>query len=330
MLARVADDLYWMARYVERGIAVSRLIEVTRHLELDVGVEESDFWGPLVGAVDLSAEDVSFYLLSDRLNPDSLVSCVRHARDLARGVRESISSEMWEELNTLNLSFAVPTRQRQAQGDSVSFQRQVRTRLLHFQGLAGSTLAHDEPWQFLNLGTYLERADGVVRLVRRQAHLLVPRDVDETTDADMVRWLAMLRSCGAAEGYSRFYSLRVEPARLVEFLLLNPVFPQSVRFALAAAEEALCAVAGLRSAVKNDPGPAVRTLGRVRAEVEHAAVDEIFERGLEEFLSGVQGAIAQVSDEIVATYLRDEPQPSRLVGVARAAMLMAAQQQQQQ
>lgn len=330
MLARVADDLYWMARYVERGIAVSRLIDVTRHLELDVGVEERDFWGPLVGAVDLSAEDVSFYLLSDRLNPDSLVSCVRHARELARGIRESISSEMWEELNTLQQSLAVPGKQRQAQGDSLSFQRLVRQRLQYFQGLAGSTLAHDEPWHFLSLGTFLERADGVVRLLRRQAHLLAPRDEVDASDADMVRWLAVLRSCGSAEAYARFYSLRVEPARIVEFLLLNPVFPQSVRFALGAAEDALGAVAALRSAAANDPGPGVRTLGRVRADVEHTAIDEVFEMGLEEFLSGVQGSIAQVSDEIVATYLRDEPQHSRLVGVARAAMLMAAQQQQQQ
>jgi uncharacterized alpha-E superfamily protein len=329
MLCRVADDLYWMARYVERGVAVSRLIDVTRHLELDVGLEERDFWGPLVGAIDLSAEDVSFFLLSDQLNPDSLVSCVRQARELARGIRESISSEMWEELNTLQQSLATPNKQRQAQGAGASFQGLIRQRLLYFQGLAGSTLAHDEPWDFLSLGTYLERADGVVRLLRRQAHLLAPRDDQEPSDADMVRWLAVLRSCGSAEGYARFYSLRVEPARIVEFLLLNPVFPQSVRFALAAAEAALSSVAALRSAAANDPGPAVRTLGRVRADVEHAAIDEIFEMGLEEFLSGVQGSIAQVSDEIIATYLRDEPQPNRLVGVARAAALMAAQQQQQ-
>jgi uncharacterized alpha-E superfamily protein len=328
MLCRVADDLYWTARYVERGIAVSRLIDVTRHLELDVGTEESDFWGPLVGAIGLSAEDVSFFLLSDEKNPDSLISCVRLARELARGIRESISSEMWEELNTLYQSLALPGAQRRAQGDSLSFQRLVRERLQHFQGLAGSTLAHDEPWHFLTLGTYLERADGVVRLLSRQAHLLAPREEEETTDADMVRWLAVLRSCGSAEAYARFYSLRVEPIRIVEFLLLNPVFPQSVRFALGAADDALSAVAALRTAAANEPGPGVRTLGRVRGEVEHAAIDEVFEAGLEEFLLDVQRSIAQVSDEITATYLRDEPQPSRLVGVARAAMLMAAQQQQ--
>jgi uncharacterized alpha-E superfamily protein len=144
----------------------------------------------------------------------------------------------------------------------------------------------------------------------------------------LVRWLAVLRSCGSAEAYARFYSLRVEPIRIVEFLLLNPVFPQSVRFALGEADDALSAVAAPRSAAGNEPGPAVRTLGRVRGEVEHAAIDEVFEAGLEDFLLDVQRSIAQVSDEITATYLRDEPQPSRLVGVARAAMLMAAQQQQ--
>lgn len=328
MLCRVADDLYWTARYIERGIAVSRLIDVTRHLELDAGAAESDFWAPLVGAIDLSGEDVRFYLLSDEKNPDSLVSCVRHARELARGIRESISSEMWEELNTLFQSLALPSAERRAQGESASFQRLVRERLQYVQGLAGSTLAHDEPWHFLSLGTSLERADGVVRVLARQAHLLTPRDADEATDVDLVRWLAVLRSCGSAEAYARFYSLRVEPARIVEFLLLNPVFPQSVRFALAAAADALGAVAALRSAASNDPGPAVRTLGRVRADVENTAIDEVFERGLEEFLMGVQRSIAQVSDEIAATYLRDEPQRGRLAGVARAVLLMAEQQQQ--
>src|SRR4051812_28613842 len=95
----------------------------TRLLGFDVGPERGDFWVPLVGAIGLGAEAVSFFLLSDEKNPDSLVSCVRHARELVRGIRESISSEMWEELNTLYQSLARPGSQRRAQGDSLSFQR---------------------------------------------------------------------------------------------------------------------------------------------------------------------------------------------------------------
>ena len=328
MLSRVADDLYWVGRYVERGIAMSRLVDVTRHLELDAGTE--DFWAPLVGAIDLAGDDVRFYLTSDGMNPDSLVSCVRSARGLARGIRESISSEMWEELNTLHGSLATPTTARAVRGEAVSFARMVRERLQTFQGLAESTLARDEPWQFLELGKFVERADDVARVLNRQAHLLAAGDGgSDPTGADIVRWLAVLRSCGSAEAYARYYSLRVEPLRLIEFLLLNPIFPQSVRFSLASACAALDALADLRVAAGNDAGPAVRTLGRARAQIELTAIDEVVERGLEPFLTDLQLLIAQASDELSATYLRDEPVPGRLVGVARASMLMAAQQQQQ-
>lgn len=330
MLSRVADDLYWLGRYVERGIAVSRLVDVTRHLELDAGTE--DFWAPLVGAIDLAGDDVRFYLTSDTMNPDSLVSCVHLARTLARGIREAISSEMWEELNTLHGSLATPTTtSRQVRGEAVSFARLVRERLQSFQGLTESTLARDEPWHFLELGKYVERADDVARVLNRQSHLLAAGiRATDPTGPDVVRWLAVLRTCGSAEAYARYYSLRVEPARLLEFLLLNPIFPQSVRFSLASACAALDAVASLRSAAGNEAGPAVRTLGWARAQVELTAIDEVFERGLEAFLTNIQLLIAQASDELSATYLRDQPVPGRLVGVERATMLMAAQQQQQQ
>ena len=149
------------------------------------------------------------------------------------------------------------------------------------------------------------------------------------SDTDLVKWLAVLRSAGSAEAYARFYALRIEPARIVEFLLLNATFPQSVRFSLTRASESLSAISALREAAGNDPGPAPRTLGRVQALVEYGAVDQIFESGFDEFLSTVQSAIAEVSDEVAATYLQDRPQAGRLVGVARAAVLMAAQQQQQ-
>jgi len=170
----------------------------------------------------------------------------------------------------------------------------------------------------------------VSRVLNRQSHLLAAgSQTKDPTGPDVVRWLAVLRTCGSAEAYARYYSLRVEPARLVEFLLLNPIFPQSVRFSLTGACLSLDAIAALRSASGNEPGPAVRTLGRARAQVELTAIDEVFERGLEGFLSDLQQLIAQASEELSATYLRDEPVPGRLVGVARASMIMAAQQQQQ-
>lgn len=323
MLCRVADDLFWMSRYVERAIGVSRLIDVTRHLELDAG--DIDFWTPLVPPGITVTGDVRFWLTSDDGNPDSLVCCVRRARELARGVRESISSEMWEELNQLHASLTRPTATREVRGDSGGFHRLVRERLQHVQGLADATLAHDEPWHFIEIAMYLERAHAVTMLLRRQGHLLTNV---EGTDTDLVKWLAVLRSAGCAEGYARYYALRVEPARIIEFLLLNPVFPQSVRFSLTRASESIGVIAALREGAGNDPGQAVRTSGRLRALVEHGAVDEILEQGFDEFLGTVQAALAAVSDQLTATYLRDQPHSSRLGGVARAAVLMAEQQQQ--
>src|SRR5262249_21846932 len=304
MLCRVAEDIFWMSRYVERAIAVGRLIDVTWHLELDLGEPDSQssaFWLPLLGPVaardtEASPQDVRNYLAFDVENPDSLVSCIRHARTAARGVRESISSEMWEQLNTLYLSLVDSEYMPQAEDELYAFYRRVREGAQFVQGLADNTLAHDEPWEFINLGKYLERAYNVARVLNLQAHLLhLPLDRAPGGD-DTVRWLAMLRSCGCAEAYAHYYSVRVEPARVVEFLLLNPVFPQSVRFSLGAAWNSLRQVAGRGADGHGAESPAVRAMGLLRAKLEHAAVDEVLEEGLEAYLQDVQARIVHVSE----------------------------------
>ena len=338
MLCRVAEDMFWASRYVERAIAVGRLIDVTWHFELDAGDadEDVDLWGPLLGPADEGRlvpspggqrpepHQVRHYLAFDADNPNSLVSCVRRAREAARRVRESISSEMWEQLNTLYLSLVDPDLSTRAEEDPHGFYKRVREGAQFFQGLADSTLAHDEVWHFTCLGKYLERADNVARVLSLQAHLLL---LGEDGD-DPVRWLAVLRSCGAAEAYARYYSLRIEPARVVEFLLLNSIFPQSVRFSLRAAWEALKGISGPELHANESFSPAVRALGLLSAQLDYAAVDEVLEEGLEPYLTSVQHRIGVVSERVTRGYLRDEPQPGRLVAVARAAMIMAAQQQQ--
>ncbi len=339
MLCRVADDVFWMSRYVERAISVGRLIDVTWHLELDAGdfgVDNADFWEPLVGPArhgegptqdsHVLPSDVRHYLSLDLGHPGSLVSCVRSARAAAQRVRESISSEMWEQVNSMYLWLVTPQLAREVEEDPHAFYRQVREGAQFFQGLADSTLAHDEPWNFVCLGTYLERASNVVRFLDLQAHLL---SVESTPSAEgVVRWLTVLRSCGAAEAYARYYSLRVEPARVLEFLLLNPVFPQSVRFSLDAARRSLVEIADAAGLAPSSLS--LRTMGRLCSRLETTAIDEVLEEGLENFLHDVLKRIADVADQVTRTYLRDEAPPSRVGGAARAALIMAAQQQQQQ
>ena len=335
LLCRVAENMFWLNRYVERAIATIRVVDVTAHLELDAGdldERQVDFWTPLLGppsevspaqgdSLDPGPDDVRYFLAFDRDNPGSLVSCVRSARGAARVVRESISSEMWEQINTTFLMLADADQARDLEEDLHAFSKRVRDSLLLIQGLADATVAHDEAWQFLSLGKYLERADNVARLLRLQTHLLLnaaPKSGDDT-----VRWLAVLRSAGSAEAYARYYSLRVEPTRVLEFLLLNPTFPQSVRYSLGAAWSALESIA---QQTFEGSGPPVRALGLLRARLEHASVDEVMEFGLREFLNGIQDDIARVSDRLAGAFFHYAPQENRHIAVARAAQIMASQQ----
>jgi uncharacterized alpha-E superfamily protein len=338
LLCRVAENMFWLNRYVERAIATIRVVDVTAHLQLDSGEPDTDgvdFWTPLLGpsldgvpedeadAAQPLPQDVRYYLAFDPDNPSSLVSCVRQARSAAREVRESISSEMWEQINTSYLMLGEPERVHDLEEDLHTFYRRVSDSLLLIQGLADATVAHDEAWQFLSLGKYLERADNVSRLLRLHCHLLTGGSAMAHGD-DTVRWLAALRSAGSAEAYSRFYSLRVEPTRVLEFLLLNPLFPQSVRFSLGAAWDALESISRATDA---GSGPAARLLGMLRARLEHASVDEVLEFGLEDFLTSIQDDIAQVSSRLTRAFFRYSPQPGRDRSIARAAQIMAAQQQ---
>jgi uncharacterized alpha-E superfamily protein len=193
-----------------------------------------------------------------------------------------------------------------------------------FQGLVDSTMMRGEDWNFARMGMYLERADNAARALLLLGHLL--EGAHDGHGDETVRWLAVLRSCGSAEAYSRYYSLRVEPARVVEFVLLNPVFPQSVRFSLSAAYEAACALGQRGPFALGGSDPAVRAVGRSWAVLEYAAVDELIHCGLRGFLEDVRAKIADASDQVTALYLTDLPVASEPTAAERAAAMMAIQQ----
>jgi uncharacterized alpha-E superfamily protein len=230
---------------------------------------------------------------------------------------------MWEQINTTYLRLSEPERVAELEDDLHAFSRRTRDNLLLVQGFSENTLAHDEAWQFFSLGMYLERADGLSRLLERQSHLLTT-DPNSEYGYSAVRWLAVLRSAGSAEAYSRYYSLRVQPVRVLEFLLLNPTFPQTLSYSMSAAWRALEAIShenGARSAAP------LRALVRVRASLEHASIEEVLELGLETFLQHIRANIAETSDQITGAYFRYASDASRHHALARAAQLMAAQQQ---
>jgi uncharacterized alpha-E superfamily protein len=316
MLSRVADALFWMSRYVERAEHVARLLDVCFHMELDLaGVLAGPYefqWSALTAILQqtVPAPDaragvarharISRWLTFDLDNPTSIMSCVTRARANARSVRGTINLPMWRELNKLYLRLRDPDFCRQAEESPHEFYQAVECGSHLFQGVCDATLARDEGWQFIQLGKFLERADKTLRILDIQYHLL--RELNDPADLSLsnLQWGAVLRSCAAYEAYQGLYVGRVEPERVVEFLLLHPTFPRSVRFCLEEASRALTAIEG--AAASREVGKVGRVLGRVLGDLRFAELGEILHDGLHLFLGGVLEKCGRVGRAVQEHY----------------------------
>jgi uncharacterized alpha-E superfamily protein len=310
MLSRVADALFWMSRYVERAEHVARLLDVWFHLELDLaGAGAAPYemhWTALAAILQHQAAGASAQgpighrLMFDHDNPSSITACLARARLNARSIRGTINSEVWRELNKLFWKLCDPEFVRRAKESPYDFYQAVECGSALFQGLCDATGCRDEEWQFLQMGKLVERADKTLRILDIQYHLLHeltnPADVSLST----LHWAAVLKSCRAYEPYQRRHVGRVEPERVVEFLLLEPTFPRSVRFcleALARAVEALESDAGRRQLSR-----AERMLGLMRAELAYTPLGQILEDGLHAFLGRLLEQVGQVSRAVQEQY----------------------------
>jgi uncharacterized alpha-E superfamily protein len=287
MLSRVADALFWMSRYLERADHVARAVDVTFQLDLDLhGVLANPVeleWNSLLSLLrqpppqirdgEQPVGAVQRWLLLDMSNPGSVMSCVNRSRNNARSIRGSISPPMWRELNKLywRLSDAgLPARVAESPHD---FCEETQIGVLLFHGVCEATVMHDEGWHFIQLGRHLERAEKVLRTLDSKFGLL---ERSETADLPInnLQWGAVLKKCAAYEAYQRLYISRVEPERVVEFLLTNADFPHSVRFCLARIMQSLTEISGRLPDRCDDD--VVRTVGRLLNDLvylEDAAFD---------------------------------------------------------
>lgn len=312
MLSRVADALFWMSRYLERAEQVTRLLEVAFHLDLDlrgVEAEQRDLhWKSLAtvlqqpipdGPDAAPAEAISRSLTFDLANPSSIMSCVSRSRANARGVRGALSSDVWRELNKLYWQLSDSAFRSRASESPDEFYQTVASGAGTFQGVCDATLNHDEGWQFIQLGKYLERAEKTLRILDVESRRLASLDPGDLPLSNL-QWAAVLRSCRAYEAYQRLYVGRVEPERVVAFLLLHPTFPHSVRFGLEAAAQALGAVSG--GVASHALGNAERLLGRVLADLKFAELDQASDDDLHAFLSSVLERCIALSRAVQAHY----------------------------
>ena len=316
MLSRVADALFWMSRYVERAEYIARLLDVCFHLELDLrGVLAGPtelHWTALAAILQQTVPPlgpdvprtpqgaISHWLTFETDNPNSIMSCLARARANARSVRGTINSEMWRELNKLYLKLGDPEFSSHGRESPHEFYVAVEFGSHSFQGVCDATLTHDEGWQFIQLGKYLERADKTLRILDVQYHLLHGFSDPADLHLPTLQWAAVLRSCRAYEGYQRLYVGRVEGEHVVEFLLLHPEFPRSVLFSLEAAGRALTAIEG--AAARREMSKADRLLGRMLADLRFGEVEQILKGDMHAFLGSLLERCAQVSRAVQDQY----------------------------
>ncbi|MDZ4818438.1 MAG: alpha-E domain-containing protein [Planctomycetota bacterium] len=315
MLSRVADSIYWMSRYSERAENVARFIEVNLYLSLDLGSELGNQWAPLIFTtgdqelfVDRYGEPdekkVIEFLSFDEQNPNSILSCLRSARENARTVREMISSSMWEELNKFYLMVRAAAASRTAIESPLDFFTQVKLNSHLLQGVRDATMSRGEAWHFARLARLLERADKTSRILDVKYYLLLPSAAEIGTPVDTIQWAALLKSASALEMYRKSHG-RITPANVADFLILDREFPRAMRFCLINAEDSLLAITG------STPGTfrnaAEQKLGRLRSELDYADINEIIEGGLHEFIDRFQTKINAVGEAVAETFLTPRP-----------------------
>ena len=309
MLSRVANTLYWMVRYVERADNLARLIDVNEQLLLDWERLDSerlrDFWMPIVWSAgddvlytelygNGHSADVIRFLTDDRRNPNSIVSCLVQARENARTVRDQLSDELWEELNSLYLFINSAEAEKMLRDDPPRFYGLIRRSVFTFQGIAAATIDRGMGWDFMDLGRHLERADKTTRFLDISTFL-------PASAPTAMHWNAIVRSCGAMGVYRSLHAGMVEPRKVVDLLIFSRTFPRSVRYCMARVEHCLHSISGTLQGDYSDN--AERTTGQIMGRLNYGVVEEFLSAGLHEALDGLQTQFNIIGDAVFESYV---------------------------
>lgn len=315
MLSRTADHLFWMARYTERAENTARMLDVNVQTALipQSALSAEQGWRAMLGISELlsefddkyglmTAKDVLDFMVRDPHNPSSIASCLTQARENARAVRGSLTTEVWETQNTTFLEMQGKLKSGLLEQDPSQFFEWVKYRSHLSRGVTIGTMLKDEAFHFIRLGTFLERADNTARILdvkfhgaEHHAHAEV--QPEEHTRLDFYYWAAILRSVSAFEIYRRVYRDVITPERVAELLMLRADMPRSL---LACMDE----VVGNLKQVRNDvSGDTERFAGKLHAEMMFGSIDEILSGGLHDYLSQFLERIFELGNRISRDFL---------------------------
>jgi len=316
MLSRTADHLFWMSRYMERAENTARMLDVNYQTSLLPQSEDRarQGWAGVLGIseltwsfqqkhAELTPAAVMHFMVRDETNPSSIVSCLRAARENARAVRGTLTTEVWETTNQTWLEFQRLLR------DNGTFERDptalfewVKFRSHLSRGVSVGTMLQDEALHFVRVGTFLERADNTARLLDVKFHALAGDYFgtwadDSAPEVDFYHWSAILRSVSGFEIYRKVYRNVIRPDKVAELLILRPDMPRSLAACLNEVVSNLDMVANAQSAETR------RRAGRLRADLQFGRIDEILATGLHAYLTQFLDRINDIGAGISRDFL---------------------------
>jgi uncharacterized alpha-E superfamily protein len=314
MLCRTANELYWMARHIERAENTARLLDVTYRMSLlpyeaiEPGLAWAEPWAvPLItsGLATafyehfplLSAESVLRFMILDSTNASSIYCCLRAARESARSVRGAITSEMYEDLNSAWLEMRGYDYERIAATGVSEFLDWVKMRSHLFRGVTFGTMLRDEAYHFNRLGTHIERADNTARILDVKYHTLLPSAADVGGAVDYYQWSALLRSVSGFESYRKIYSDVITPRRVAELLILREDMPRSLHSCMNFIHETLEALCDVNSRELE------RASGELHARLHYARTEDVIKFGLHEYLMEFLDRISVLGEGINDAFL---------------------------
>jgi len=304
MLSRVADSLYWLSRYLERAEHTARLANVYFELILDQSSQAGNARFQKLrqnlhvpdtpDTQDL--DDTLDWIILDEENAASIASCVRQARENARQVREQISSETWTYINQIYLTVNKPPRRWYRQPQTFLLKNLEQLHLV--TGVVDSTMSHNEGWQFMRLGRYIERSLSILTVVETQFDTYI-----ESTSGpeEYLDWIAVLKSCTAFEAYCKVYTADMVPAHVAEYLLLDAEFPHSLHFSINMIRNALEQIAQLTKSQRNRQ--LNRKAGRLQSLLQFSQINEIMEDDLQKFLTAVRQQCHDIHENVYQVYI---------------------------
>lgn len=326
MLSRVANSLYWLSRYLERAENLARIVNVSSYASLDAGGDDS-VWRPTLLATcteelfEAAQEregdlDAGHFITFTKENPDSIAACIANARENARMVRDQISEEMWLEINSFHLFMSSGEAEALFRQQPENLYREVIKFCLLYEGLIEATILHDEGWQFIQVGKYLERADKTSRILDMLTY---------AGSIDRNQLVSVLRSCSGFAAFRSEFRGDVTTENVVSFLLFSQSFPRSIRFCLRQLDFVLHAISGMPSGSFSNE--AERLTGSILAQMNFSNAASVWQVGLHTYLDDLQCQLNEIGQQVFETYVL---LPSEFQNVVRADALQLQWQQQQQ